>query len=154
MKLQYNRRSTVITHFLNKSQVRLLFDNEKIYRYLFFFAKTILPCFFLYWDSTIMNRDKCLYSFAGLNCFQTLACKLQRNKQKALCIVSWSNLFVKVSKWIENTVLNWDDKVTAPCDKLPWVACRALEILVVFTTTFKWEGTCLMKVKQSLAWYV
>ena len=50
------------------------------------------------------------------------------------------------------TVLNWDDNVTAPCDGLPWVAWRALKILVVFTTAFKWERTCPMMVKQSLAW--
>ena len=49
------------------------------------------------------------------------------------------------------TVLNWDDKVMAPCDESPCVAWRTLEILVVFTTAFKWESTWPMKVKQSLA---
>ena len=52
------------------------------------------------------------------------------------------------------TVLNWDDKVRAPCHRSPWVAWRALEILVVFTSAFKWKATCRMKVKQSLSWYV
>ena len=51
-------------------------------------------------------------------------------------------------------VLNWEHIVTAQCDGPPRVAWRALEILVIFTTAFKREGTCPMKVKQSLAWYV
>ena len=52
------------------------------------------------------------------------------------------------------TVLNWEHIVTAQCDGPPQVAWRALKILVVFTTTFKREGTCPMKVKQNIAWYV
>ena len=53
-----------------------------------------------------------------------------------------------------HTVPNWDHTVPAPSDDPPRVAWRALEILVVFTTTSKREGTCPMKVKQSLAWNV
>ena len=52
------------------------------------------------------------------------------------------------------TVLNWDDKVTAPCEGSPCLAWRALEILVIFITAFNWEGTCPVKVKQSLTWDV
>ena len=61
-------------------------------------------------------------------------------------------VLILVGMWC--AVLNWDDKVTASCDGSPRVAWRALEILVVFTTAFKWEGTCPMKAKQSLAWCV
>ena len=52
------------------------------------------------------------------------------------------------------TLSNFDHSVSAPCDGSPRVAWRPLEILVVFTTASKREGTCPMKVKQSLAWYV
>ena len=64
-----------------------------------------------------------------------------------------------VSEWgseypIPSTLENWDHSISAPSDGPARVAWRALEILVVFTTASKREGTCPMKVKQSLAWYV
>ena len=70
--------------------------------------------------------------------------------------ISAKKLCVKGSivVYISATVLNWKHIVTAQCDGPLRVAWRALEILVVFTTAFKREGTCPMKVKQSLAWYV
>ena len=52
------------------------------------------------------------------------------------------------------TVLNWDDKVTAPCDESPWVAWRALGILVVFTNAFKWESTCFMKTGLAFLFWI
>ena len=45
----------------------------------------------------------------------------------------------------ELTVPNCDHTVPAPSEGLSRVAWRALEILVVFTTTSKREGTCPMK---------
>ena len=47
---------------------------------------------------------------------------------------------------------NRDHSVPAPSDGPPQVAWRALEILVVFNTASKREGTCPMKGKLSLAW--
>ena len=53
----------------------------------------------------------------------------------------------------QNTLANWDHTVPAPSDGPARVAWRALEILVVLNSASKREGTCPMKVKQSLAWY-
>ena len=62
--------------------------------------------------------------------------------------------YLMIGATIRITAANYDYSVPAPSDRPPRVAWKAFEILVVFTTASKKEGTCPMKVKQSLAWYV
>ena len=52
------------------------------------------------------------------------------------CLHTWPSILGVLV--LTHNVLNWDDTVTAQCDGSPWVAWRALGILVVFTTAFKW----------------
>ena len=78
-----------------------------------------------------------------------------------MSVPSPSNFF-EASHWPSDHMIrsrlligpNLDHTVPAPCDGPPQVAWRALEILFVFTTASKREGTYPMKVKQSLACYV